>query len=135
MKILLQNTANGLIPLYGSDFDAKRKLKLGETYEADIKRPRNLGYHRRFFALLNVGHENTKLDLPFEVYRKYVVMKAGFVKIYETPKGNMYEAESISFANMPEDVFQDLYSRVLDVIIKDIGSTSEEIERALIDFV
>ena len=95
MKILLQNTINGLVPLYPSDYDKKRELKLGETYEADIKRPRNIGHHKKFFALINLGWENTSLELPFEVYRKYIIMKAGYVVTYKTPKGVLYEAESI----------------------------------------
>ena len=134
MKIMLQNTLHGLVPLYPSDYDNKRKLKIGETYEADIKNPRNIGFHKKFFALINLGHQNTSLDLPFEVYRRYCIMKAGFVSIYQTPKGNLYEPQSIAFGNMDEDTFQDVYSRVLDVVIADIGSTSEEIEKALIDF-
>lgn len=135
MKILCRNTIAGLVPLYPSDYDEKRKLKLGQDYEVEITNPRNIGYHRKFFALINIGHENTSLDMPFETYRRYIIMKAGFFKIYQTPKGTYYEAESISFASMNQDRFEDVYSRVLDKIIEDIGSTSEEIEKQLINFI
>ena len=134
MKLLLQNTISGLIPLYASDFDEKRKLRLGETYEADLKVPRNIGFHKKFFALINIGCENSKLNMPFETYRKYMTIKAGYFNAYQTPKGVFYEAQSISFSSMDDIIFQDLYSRVMDKIIEDIGSTSEEIERALIEF-
>jgi hypothetical protein len=134
MKLLLTNTISGLIPNYPSDFDNKRKLKLGQTYEADIKNPRNIGFHRKFFALLNIGHENTKLDMPFETYRKYMTTKAGFFTAYQTPKGIYYDPDSISFASMNQDEFEDVYSRVLDKIIEDIGSTKDEIEQQLINF-
>ena len=134
MKLLLQNTIHGLVPLYPSDFDEKRKLKLGETYEADIKNPRNVGFHRKFFALINLGHQNSQLDMPFETFRRYVIIKAGFFNAYHTGKGTYYEAQSIAFSSMDEDTFEEVYSRVLDVIIKEIGSTSEEIEAALMEF-
>ena len=134
MKILLQNTINGLLPLYGSDYDEKRKLKLGETYEAEIVRPRNVGFHRKFFALINLGWENTSMELPFEVYRKWVIMKAGYVQTYDTGKGILYEAESIAFGSMPEDRFEVLFGRCLDIIIKDIGATEEDIQNALVGF-
>jgi hypothetical protein len=134
MRLYLQNTLSGLVPLYGSDFDEKRKLKLGEVYEADIKHPRNIGFHKKFFALLNVGHTNTKLHLPFEVFREVMTMRAGFVEIHDTGKGLHYRPKSISFAAMDEAQFQDVYSRVLDEIIKDIGCTTEEIEKQLINF-
>jgi hypothetical protein len=135
MKLFLRNTLTGLIPLYPADFDSKRKLKLGVDYECDIKLPRNIGFHRKYFALLNIGHENTQMDMPFETYRKYVIMKAGFFKTYQTPRGVFYDAESISFSSMTEDVFEDLYSRSMDVIIKDIGSTTDEVEKQVLSFI
>jgi hypothetical protein len=134
MKIICRNTISGLVPLYPSDQDEKRKLKLGNDYLCEIVNPRNLGFHRKFFALLNIGHENTNLDMPFDTYRKYILMKAGYFKAYDTPKGTFYDAESISFTNKSQDQFEEIYSRVLDKIIKDIGSTSEEIEKQLINF-
>ena len=134
MKIFLRNTLHGLIPLYPADFDERRKLKLGQDYECEIKMPRNIGFHRKYFALLNVGYENTTLEMPFETYRKYVIMKAGYFKAYQTSLGVFYDAESISFASMPEDIFADLYSRSMDVIIKDIGCTTDEIEKQVLSF-
>jgi len=134
MKLLLQNTLSGLVPLYPSDYDNKRKLVLGETYEADIKNPRNVGFHRKFFAMLNVGHENTRLEMPFDTYRKYMTVKAGFFTAYQTPKGVYYDPDSISFASMEQDEFEDVYSRVLDKVIEDIGVTKADVEKQLINF-
>jgi hypothetical protein len=134
MKILLKNTLTGLVPLYGSDHDGRKRLKVGETYEAEIKRPRNVDFHRKFFALLNLGHSNTELDMPFEAYRKYMTMKAGFFNSYHTPKGTFFEPQSIAFGSMDEDTFADVYSRVLDKVIEDIGATKEDIEQELINF-
>lgn len=134
MDIFLQNTLHGLIPLYPSDYDEKRKLKIGETYKAVITRPRNYEFHKKFFALINLGFSNTSLEMPFDTYRKYLIQKAGFFKAYNTPKGTYFEAESISFASMSKEIFEDLYSRVVDEVIKDIGTTTEEIEKQLIEF-
>ena len=99
-----------------------------------MRNPRNVGFHRRFFAMLNVGHENTKMDMPFETYRKYVIMKAGYFKAFTTPRGTFYDAESIAFSAMSQDQFEELYSRVLNVIIEDIGCTTEEIEMQILSF-
>ena len=134
MKLLLLNTINGLVPIYGSDFDEKRKLRLGVEYECEIKNPRNYRFLKKFFALLNVGYENSQLDMPFDSYRKYVTMKAGFFKAYTTPRGTFYDAESIAFSAMSQDQFEDVYSRVLDVIIKDLGCTGEDIEEQIMSF-
>jgi len=134
MKLYCQNTITGLVPLYPADYEEKKKLKLGVEYEVEVRTPRNIGFHRKFFALLNVGWANTSLDMPFETYRKYIIIKAGYFKIYKTPKGLFYDAESISFSSMSHDRFEELYSRVLDKIIEDIGITNEEIEKQLINF-
>lgn len=134
MKLLCRNTISGLVPLYPHDFDEKRKLRLGQDYEVDVRNPRNVGFHRKFFALLNVGFENTKMDMPFETYRKYVTMKAGYFKAFTTPRGTFYDAESIAFSSMSQDQFEDVYSRVLNVIIEDVGCTSEEIEMQILSF-
>lgn len=134
MELYCKNTITGLIPLYPSDFDQKRKLKLGADYKVEITNPRNLGFHKKFMALINIGCENSKLQMPFDTYRRFMTIKAGYFKAYQTPKGIYYEAMSISFASMPQDEFEEVYSRVLDKIIEDIGATSEEIEKQLIEF-
>lgn len=134
MKLICRNTLSGLIPLYPSDQDEKKKLRIGQDYECEIKNPRNYEFHKKFFALINLGHHNTSMELPFDVYRKIMIMRAGYFTSYNTGKGIHYEAESISFGSKTQDEFQEIYSRVLDEIIKDIGATSEEIEKELINF-
>jgi len=134
MKLLCRNTISGLVPLYPSDFDEKRKLKLGHDYVCEVTNPRNVGFHRKFYAMLNIGHENTSLEMPFDTYRKYMIVKAGFFTAYQTPKGIYYDPHSISFASMSQDEFEELYSRVLDKVIDDIGSDKETIEKQLINF-
>ena len=134
MKLYLKNTLQGLIPLYPADHEEKKRLKVGEEYEAEIRRPRNYLFHKKFFALVNVGWNNTQLDMPFETYRRYVTMKAGYFKIYKTPKGELVEPESIGFASMDQSTFEELYSRVLDVIIDDIGVSGDDIESEILNF-
>ena len=134
MKFFARNTIAGLVPLYPSDYDSKRKLKLGQDYEVEVKNPRNVGFHRKFMALINVGCENSKMDLPFDTYRRYITMKAGYFTMYKTGKGVFYEAQSISFSSINQDQFEEVYSRVLDKIIEDIGATKEDIETMLISF-
>lgn len=134
MKLYVKNTLSGLIPLYPNDLEEKKKLKLNEEYQVEIRRPRNIGFHRMFFALLNIGHQNTEMELPFETYRRWAIMKAGFVKVYNTPKGQLFEPESIAFSNMDEDRFKQVFDRVLDVIIDDIGTEKDDVMMALENF-
>ena len=133
--MLLTNTEQGLKPKFNSDAKEKKRLVIGEDYWADIKKARNYQFHKKFMALVKIGMENSKnVDMPFDVYRKYALIKSGYYKIYETPKGKYVEADSIAFENMDEEKFQEVYSKVLDFIIIDTQATKEDIEKELISF-
>ena len=135
MEIYVTNTEAGLIPLYGSDFDEKKKLKLNVNYRCEIRLARSYKFHKKFMALVKIGCENSKnVEMPFDAYRKYALIKSGYANIYKTPKGVFVEAQSMSFASMDEDKFQEVYSRVLDFIITDVDSSKEDIEKNLITF-
>ena len=86
-------------------------------------------------ALCRIGCENSKqVEMPFKAYRNYVTIKAGYADIYKTPKGIFVQAKSVAFANMKQKEFEELYSRVLDVVIKDTGADREFIENNLLSF-
>lgn len=133
--MLLTNTETGLKPKFDSDANEKKKLKLGEDYWAEIRKARNYKFHKKFMALIKLGQQNSKhVEMPFDTYRKYALIKSGYHKIYDTPKGKYVEAESIAFENMDEEKFQEVYSRVVDFVIQDTQATKEDIEQNLINF-
>ncbi len=59
---LIKHSSNILIPATPetSDF-LQSKCKLGAVLVADFKQVRNPAFHRRFFALLNLGFEYWEL--------------------------------------------------------------------------
>lgn len=124
MKINLQNTARGLIPLYDDDYEEKRKLKIGEVYTAEIRLARNYQFHRKYFALIHCAweYQNEKVQEHFhnskESFRKTVQIAAGHCDTYYSiaRKGWIEESKSISFEKMEEAEFQELYNRVKDVL-------------------
>ena len=135
MEIFLQNTKSGLVPLYDSDLSEKKKLKLGTVYKAKIIETRDYIFLKRFMALIRIGKENSKnVEMPFDAYRKYATIKAGYADIYHTPKGLFVDAKSIAFDKMSESEFREVYSNVLNFIIKDIEADREIIEKELINF-
>ncbi len=138
MKFFVQNTANGLTPLYPDDLEEKKKLKIGKTYSCEIKLARNYLFHKKFFALCKMGFENSKerfIKAPnLDIYRKYVIIRSGFVDLIETPSGIIPFAQSISFEKMDEAKFQEVYGGALDFIMQDIEATKEDIENELADF-
>ena len=122
------------MPLYDSDLKEKYKLKLGEDYECVIKKTRNLQFHKKFFALINLGCDNSPKDWDINGYRAWVTMKAGWVDVYTTDKGKMALPRSIAFDKMDESEFAELYKATIQVIIQDIGATQQDIEANLINF-
>ena len=134
MKLYVKNTLSGLQPLYDSDYSEKKKLKIGQVYLVEIKHPRNILFHKKFFALLNLCYENYETQMPFESFRRWITIKAGYFNAYETDKGVFYDAQSIAFGSMNQIEFEEVYSRVLDVVIKLLHVTEEDINSEIMSF-
>ena len=143
MKLLVVNTPRGLVPCGDDDYEAKRKLKVGQTYTVEIRVARNVDFHRKYFALIAYAWEYLS-EREVEAFRT----KEGFRKSLEITAGHyepIYDLEtqtfvhvpkSISFGSMDNTEFSDLYEKVKDVIFSIIGDrvTREEFEKILIDF-
>jgi len=134
MKLICVNTIYGLQPKYGSDYDEKRKLKIGEEYFVEIKRERNYEFHKKFFALLNLAFENQEQYNNFDHFRAVMTLKAGFYETIITDKGTIFLPKSISFAKMDEIEFSEFYSKFVDVIIKFLNITEEQYQDMIVSF-
>ncbi len=144
MKLVLYNTPTGLKPCYDDDYEEKKKLKIGSYYTAEIKEHRNPKFHRKYFALINLAWEYLpeKTTKGFRdnktLFRKYCEVAAGWCEPFYSPQTKTWQEipKSISFENMDETEFSDLYDRVKDVIFSVIGRyvTKEEFEQNLINF-
>lgn len=108
-------------------------LEVGEIVDFEAIFPRNGKYHRKFFAMLNFAfdswqpdrHNKTYKGVPvaknFERFRSDVIIQAGFYTQTFDLDGNMkLEAQSISFANMDDAQFENVYSEVATVILEKV---------------
>jgi len=123
-----------LVPVFNSDLDEIVKLKQNTDYKFEVVHPRNFGFHKKFFALINLGFENQDKYKDYTEYRTIKTMQAGFFKMLITEKGKVFIPESISFASMDEIEFEGVYKKVLDIICSEAGLTSKEIAEELINF-
>ena len=121
-----------------------------QTCGRPFKRVRNPKFHRKYFALLNIGYDNwnppsIEVDnervIPlknFDRFRHDVAILAGYYHSTIRLDGTIrIEAKSISFASMGDDEFADLYSKTIDVFIKHIyGSkqTKEDIDHMVEEY-
>lgn len=108
-------------------------LEVGEIVDFEAIFKRNGKYHRKFFALLNFAYEawqpdryhktyrGQPIEKNFERFRKDVIVQAGYYDQTFDLNGNMkLEAQSISFANMNDVEFEEVYSAVADVILSKV---------------
>ena len=137
-------TPMGLAPADQQSVEWLAKAKMGRPVVASVRVPRNARFHRKFFAMLNVAysnHEWPEVDTQwgaarcsFEAFREYVTIKAGHWEIGLTAKGEpRARPKSIAWANMEEAEFSQLYSDVLDVILREFlaGWTEGDMSRAV----
>lgn len=138
MEFYAQISNRKLLPLHDSDNEYVSKLKANHDYKFVVTSPRNYKFHKKFFALLNLGYQNTpkqgEQQMNFEEFRAYKIMQAGYYKRVVTEKGEFYLPKSISFASMDNLEFEQLYNAMLNVMISTLGVSSEDIEHELINF-
>lgn len=107
-------------------------LEPGEIVNVEAAIPRNPKFHRRFFALLNIGfdawepprkhktHKGRIVQKNFDQFREDILILAGFYEQTFDLLGRMkIRAKSISFANMDEAEFEAVYSAVVDVLLRE----------------
>lgn len=124
MKFNLTKTKTGLIPSTQDDWDKLSKVEYGESFSCKTVDQRNINFHRKFFSLINLAFDNLpeQYDQYFKTpdqLRYELTKRAGFYEEYTDLKGvKQYKAKSIAFDTMSQSEFEQLYSAVIDVIMK-----------------
>lgn len=161
---LIKHHSGILIPATPETSDIlQSKTRLGDVLVAEFRRVRNPAFHRRFFALLNLGFEywEPTCGAISSNERKLITGYAKFLASYGGNEGALIDAaeqyleqvayrrvtngislcksfdaiqlpdgtlkkhpRSISFANMHELEFQQLYKAALDVLWRWVLSRS-----------
>ena len=143
MKIQVICTTNGLVPLGDDSYEEKRKLRVGQVYECEVKVVRNYRFLKKAFALLNAAWSlmNERQQAGWrskEGFRNYLTVAAGHYDVYFNQRLNAYveTPRSWSFDKMDEAEFSDLYSRMKDVVFLVLGGriTEEIFNRVLANF-
>ena len=114
-----------------------KKLKPGADVEVDIRRPRNIKFHRKWMALAKVVFDNQEKYQDFEEFRKELTMLSGWWKEHHHASGKIsYVAKSISFTNMEQEDFDKMFDKSIDVAIKIFipGTDKGELINAVLEF-
>ena len=135
MKGLFKRTYSGFEPSDENSQKIMKRYKFGELAELENTIKRNLKFHKKFFAVLNLTFQNQDYTDNEKTFRKIVIIEAGYYHWIELVDGSKQkEANSISFENMDDIEFEDLYHHVFKVCLKILGLKSEELEMELLKF-
>jgi hypothetical protein len=136
MKLLVIKTQSGLKPVYDSDYEIYIKIPIGEQFEIEYKKQRNLKFHKKMFALFKLAFENQESYLNLNDLRRDLTMTAGYyTESANVLTGEVFKhAKSISFASMDGIEFNNLYEAIKTVIIEWLGVTEEQIESEILQY-
>lgn len=137
--IFCRRTVSGLSADDDAATSVLRKIKVGDVVRVEVRRPRNLSAHRRFFALVNLVYTNSEKFPSPDVARRVLTCRAGHALPYiiESTGEVLLIPESISFANMDQDEFDAFWQRVVKVVCEEIlpGVTEADIEAEILSCV
>lgn len=115
--IFMQRTLTGLKPTDRLSAEALERVPLGKDVRAEITRPRNLKYHRKFFALLKAIFPHQNIYPTMTLFRGAIEIALGFGETFKMPDGRtMMVPHSISFASMDQTEFEALFDRAVELI-------------------
>lgn len=104
----------------------------------EIKKPRNLGHHRKLFALLSLILPNQTRYATTEELLCAIKVYAGLCVPVQLGDGTMVRVpKSISFASMDQTEFEAFWDRVVKVVCERIipGLKRADLERELLEIV
>lgn len=133
MKFTAEINAQGkIVPLFDSDWEKFKRVPKNKEVTVEIRQPRNIKLHRKFFALINMVFENQDIYTDLEALRKDLTIEAGFYNEHADFNGEIKRtAKSISFANMENTEFSTLYNQYINTIIRILKWEIEDIEENL----
>jgi len=105
------------------------EMEPGEIIRFEWKQPRNLGMHRKFFALVNYVAQNSDVYDTTDKALTAIKIAAGHCDFVPWNNGDLIAVpKSISFAEMDQAGFEDFYANaingVLNHILKHMNRTS-----------
>ncbi len=119
-EIFMIRTQSGLTPADMNEWDklAGDRIKMGSECKCNITVPRNLKFHRKFFAMINEAFDMQDSFSNKEHWRDAVLIAAGHCDTFITHEGNVnYRPKSISFARCDDTKFSRIYNDTIQAIV------------------
>lgn len=131
-RLYLRKTLAGFAPADEPSLELARKFYLGETYRADVVKPRSYRHHKLAFALLTLAYQNQDRWPSFESFRKAVAFAAGHTEDIMLPDGEIVMAPaSLNYDSLDEVEFTKVFGAMMTVCCEILGVSAPEIEAEL----
>lgn len=125
---------DGLFELIDKDSLLLKRVKVGDVIKVSWKMMRNGRFFRKWWLLAQAAYEiwcdigiethevnGVKVMRSFKRFRKDLIVMAGFYDpVYDARGRVRLEPASISWANMPEDEFNNLYGATITVVLQQV---------------
>jgi hypothetical protein len=120
MKLTFLKSVGGvLLPSDDECIEAMNKIKNGTEIMIEYKQKRNVKFHRKAFALLNLVLKNQDKYSNINDLLVEFKLKSGHYEEHITTKGKIiYVPKSIAFSEMDELEFNELYSKFIDIALQ-----------------
>lgn len=124
---------SGLVPADAKTAEILSRIPRSELVKVEITRPRNLAWHRRFFVLLHLLHDNQSLIDDFDDFRGVFEVALGHCTMF----GNVAVPKSIRFSKLDQAGFEKLWDKAVDVACTRIipNLNRADLEREIRDLV
>ena len=110
-KFLMAKRLTGLYPVDEIGEAAMRKFGMGEIVSIEVKRPRNVAFHKKFFAMLQIILTNQEHYKSIDDLLDVCKLRIGHCHSVQTKDGEVRIPDSISFASMDSNAFDSFYDR------------------------
>ena len=122
-----KNQFNKLEPTDANSEEILEGLPTGQHLKAVITKPRNIKFHRKFFAMLKIFLENQEYFENVDDLRYAVQMKLKMGKWIKINDAVGFKADSLSFSKMDELAFNKVYERAYKFLSTEVAVMDREL--------
>ena len=137
MEVWFYKRLSSLVPADEAAKEAIAHVSQGECVAVKIRRPRNLGHHRKFFSLMQLVFENQDDYPTLDHFLTAVKIAAGWYEDapIEVSGKLVYIPKSISFAKMDQGEFERFYGQAIAAICRLLPQfKAEDLREAVLEY-
>lgn len=132
--VMLTKVARDLLrPASAADAERLERFRIGGEIACEVREIRNLGFHKKYWALINFLFDIWEETMPRQQWRgrevkanidrfrdNLTILTGRFDPTYNIRGEVQLDAHSISFASMQQEEFEKLFSDTIDIALSKV---------------